>query len=142
MLQIGEAEVIHDLHVRGCKFIRCLESLHRLRHVPRAEKPQAAIIGCTCLLVRSRVQTPVQGKRFDNMFRGGNGANVALASIGQGRCDHPPHGVFARCQRSWFGAEHDAAGKVTGVYMPIIRRQPGHDVIPVYLDDSRAGCVV
>ena len=34
--------------------------------------------------------------------------------------------------------EVNVAGKVTGVYMPIIRRQPGNDIIPSYLDDSRA----
>jgi hypothetical protein len=34
--------------------------------------------------------------------------------------------------------EVNVAGKVTGVYMPIIRRQPGNDIIPTYLDDSRA----
>jgi hypothetical protein len=34
--------------------------------------------------------------------------------------------------------EVNVAGKVTGVYMPIIRRQPGSDIIPSYLDDSRA----
>ncbi len=55
---------------------------------------------------------------------------VDQAAIWQQEVCPPPAAASRRKQRPRCDAQVNVAGKVTGVYMPIIKRQPGTDKIP------------